>query len=153
MPAVITQIADAVVAVLNAAVAAETLQPEFEAVAVKTIDYEQTYAPLTVFVLGKSEETEQIARDADEDRYVVEIYVTQKLEPETLDENTETLCLLVEAIKDHLRSYAGRIDGTVSGADRVGSQIIPLYDHNILRKELRFASSQLVTYAVGDGSE
>jgi len=155
----IRDIADAVVAVLNTAAAAEDgpFPVEFEAERVAFAHYEQESRALQVMVMGRSREVadDTPARDCDRYDYTVDIFVT-KLVDNSVNDDVDELSELVTAIQTYLRSDAGTINGVELGEDRTPveyslfttSTLDPLYDHATLREKSRFESLQSITYQI-----
>jgi len=141
MPAVIHTIADAVVTLLNAGVAAEAFALDFTATRARVIDLKATTA-LKVVVLGTAEETSQAARDEDSTDLRIEIGVVRRIDRDTFDASVDATVQLVEQVRDYLR------DHEIAGAVQTEIAVAPLYDHDRLLQKALFAGVVVATYRV-----
>lgn len=155
------QIAAAVTGVLNARKDASGFPVnDFTAVRVDSIDYEQESTSLLVLVCGRSQTSEPIARDTDEDEFVCEVYLTKKLAPNDAA-GLDQLVELAEAMKVHLRKRRGHIDvvpdgqswTAVEGAEFQRVDLEAIYDFRLWREKHRFSSQIKIYYAIGDDGE
>jgi hypothetical protein len=143
MAAVITQLANAVTALLNAGVAANAFATAFTAERVVVIDLKATdLQTVKVKVVGTREETEQAARDLDQDALRIEVGVLKKADPNNLTTSVDGLIELVEQIRTYLRNHS------IDGYENTTVVIEPLYDHNRLLTKGLFASVLVCTYTV-----
>lgn len=140
MPATIVQIADAVVAQLNAATCSQPLQaerhylPQFEL---------SEMTELRVSVVPRAVASKGLDRNRDSFDYRVDVAVQRKLDP--TPGNLDALMALVEEIADHFRSHplAGYPQARCTEVENV-----PVYAPEHLEEFRQFTSVLTLTFRV-----
>ncbi len=140
MPATIVQIADAVVAQLNATTFSQTLTaerhylPRFEL---------SEMTELRVSVVPRSVTSKGLDRNRDSFDYQIDVAVQQKLDPTS--GNLDALMALVEEIADHFRSHplAGYPQARCTEVENV-----PVYAPEHLDEFRQFTSLLTLTFRV-----
>ena len=141
MAALIHIVADAVVTLLNAGVAANAFALDFAAARVRVIDLKATTS-LKVVVLGTAEQVSQAARDEDAVDLRIEIGIVRRIDRGTFDADVDLMVELVEQARDSVRAH------DVAGAEQTDIDLAPLYDHGRLLEKGLFAAVVVATYRV-----
>jgi len=143
MSAKIIQIAEAVVALLNAG----EFEVEFEAARRYLVDFKlrDELDELRVSVVARDDEETGASRANSQHDYGIDIGVQKKVDPANL-ETLDGLVAFVEALRDHLAAPANRRLDSPVNAVLSKIRIDPIYDPKLLDERRVFTSVIRATY-------